>query len=323
MIAGADWQDFAPPKARGFGRPFALAIVAHLLLVAALTLGVQWKRDAPATTVEAELWSAVPIAAAPKLVEAAPPPPPPPPPPTAPTPAPPAPVVVKAPDADIALQQTRKRQEEQKRLAAQQLEQQKLAQEKLTREKRLQEKKLALDKKREQDLKLAQDKKKREDEAKRLEEDEKKRLLAQKARQEAVKAQQHAALEKQETIKMEILRKDNLQRMAGLAGATGAANATGKAQRASGPSASYGSRVSAIVKPNIVFIEDTQDNPVALVEVRTAPDGTIVKRSLLKSSGNKAWDDAVLKAIDKTAVLPRDIDGTVPSLLEINFRRRD
>jgi len=31
----------------------------------------------------------------------------------------------------------------------------------------------------------------------------------------------------------------------------------------------------------------------------------------------------VLKAIDKTSVLPRDIDGTVPQLLEINFRRRD
>lgn len=320
MNANADWQDFAPPKAGGFGRPFALAIVAHLLLVAALTLGVQWKRSAPTMTVEAELWSAVPMAAAPKLVEA--PAPPPAPPPPAPTPAPPAPVV-KAPDADIALQQARKQLEQEKRLAAQQLEQQKLAQEKLLQEKHLLEKKLALEKKREQDLKLAQDRKKREEETRRLEEDEKKRQLAQKLRQEAVKAQQQAALEKQEAIKLEILRKDNLQRMAGLAGATGAANATGKAQRASGPSASYGSRVSAIVKPNIVFIEDTGDNPVALVEVRTAPDGTIVKRSLLKSSGNKAWDEAVLKAIDKTAVLPRDIDGTVPPLLEINFRRRD
>jgi colicin import membrane protein len=111
--------------------------------------------------------------------------------------------------------------------------------------------------------------------------------------------------------------------MAGLAGATGGPSATGTAQRASGPSSSYGGRVSAMVKPNIVFIEDTQDNPVALVEVRAAPDGTIVGRKLVKSSGNKAWDEAVLKAIDKTSVLPRDIDGTVPPLLEINFRRRD
>ncbi len=157
----------------------------------------------------------------------------------------------------------------------------------------------------------------------RLEDEEKKRQLAQKAKQDALKAQQQAALEKKESIKLEILRKDNLQRMAGLAGATGGPSATGTAQRASGPSASYGSRVSAIVKPNIVFIEDTQENPVADVEVRVAPDGTIVGRKLIKGSGNKAWDEAVLKAIDKTAVLPRDVDGTVPPQLVISFRRRD
>ncbi len=326
MNATADWKDFAPPKANGMGRAFALAIVAHLVLVAALTLGVQWKRDAPVTTVEAELWSAVPKAAAPKLVEAAPPPPP------APNPVakppPPAPVV-KTPDADIALEREKQQKlEQEKQLAAEKLAQQKLAQEKLAKEKLAmdkleQEKKLALEKKRQQDLKLAQEKKAQEEEAKRREEDEKKRALALKAKQDALKAQQQAALEKQESIKLEILRKDNLQRMAGLAGATGGAASAGTAQRASGPSGSYGSRVSAIVKPNIVFIDDTRDNPVALVEVRTAPDGTIVGRKLIKGSGNKAWDEAVLKAIDKTSVLPRDTDGTVPPLLEINFRRRD
>ncbi len=321
MNSTAEWLDFAPPKARGMGRALALAIAAHLILVAALTMGVQWKRDAPAISVEAELWSAIPKAAAPKLVEAPPPPPP------APTPAakplPPAPAPT-TPDADIALQrQKQKRLEQDKRLAAEKLEQQKLAQEKLAKDKHEQEKKLALEKKRQQDLKLAQEKKAQDEEAKLREEEDKKRALALKAKQEALKAQQQAMLEKQESIKLEILRKDNLQRMAGLAGATGGAASAGTAQRASGPSGGYGSRVSATVKPNIVFIEDTQDNPEALVEVRVAPDGTIVGRKLKKSSGNKAWDDAVLKAIDKTAVLPRDVDGTVPPLLEINFRRRD
>ncbi len=318
MNATADWLDFAPPKARGLGRAFALAIVAHLVLVAALTLGVQWKRDAPATTVEAELWSAIPKAAAPKLVEAAPPPPP------APTP------VVTPATAGACAQDARRRHRTGAREAAAVgageatgASWKKLAQEKLAKDKLEQEKKLALEKKRQQDLKLAQEKKAQAQEAKRREEDEKKRALALKAKQDALKAQQQAALEKQESIKREILRKDNLQRMAGLAGATGGAASAGTAQRASGPSGSYGGRVSAIVKPNIVFIDDTRDNPVALVEVRTAPDGTIVGRKMLKGSGNKAWDDAVLKAIDKTAVLPRDTDGTVPPLLEINFRRRD
>ena len=119
------------------------------------------------------------------------------------------------------------------------------------------------------------------------------------------------------------MRSDNLQRMAGLAGATGGATATGAAQKSSGPSGTYASRVSASGKPNIVFTEDPADNPTALVEVRAAPDGTITGRKLLKTSGNKAWDDAVLRAIDKTAQLPRDVDGSVPALLEISFRRRD
>ena len=322
MNASADWLDFAPPKPRGFGRAFALAIAAQLVLVAALTLGVQWKRDAPATAVEAELWSAVPKAAAPKLVEAPPPPPPAPTPAAKPPPPTPAPLT---PDADIALEREKEKLEQEKRLTAKKLAQEKLAQEKLAKEKREQEKKLALEQKRQQDLKLAQDKKAKEEEAKRREEEEKKRALASKAKQDALKAQQQVALEKQESIKQEILRKDNLQRMVGLAGATGGAASAGTAQRASGPSGGYSSRISAIIKANIVFIEDTRDNPVAEVEVHVAPDGTIIKNKsrMLKSSGNKAWDEAVLKAIDKTATLPRDTDGTVQPLLVIEFRRRD
>ena len=34
-------------------------------------------------------------------------------------------------------------------------------------------------------------------------------------------------------------------------------------------------------------------------------------------------DEAVLRAIDKTEVLPRDTDGRVPPSLEISFRPRD
>lgn len=295
LNASADWMDFAPPRTRGLGRALALAILAHLVLVAALTLGVQWRRDAPMTTVEAELWAAIPKPAAPRQVE---------PPPAPPAPAaPPAPrATPKTPDADIALEQEKQRKAQEKLQAQRALEQQRQEQRKRAQEQRAQE------------LKVAQEKKKREDERRRQE-------VA--ARQEAVRAQQQAAQEKKEAIVLETLRKDNLQRIAGMAGATGGAAASGSAQRASGPSGSYAARVSASVKPNIVYIEDSSANPVALVEVRAAPDGSIVSRRLLKGSGNKAWDEAVLRAIDKTAVLPRDVDGTVPPLLEINFRRRD
>lgn len=117
--------------------------------------------------------------------------------------------------------------------------------------------------------------------------------------------------------------KEYIWRMTGLADASGAPSATGSALRSSGYSASYAGRIITRVKPNIVFTEDISNNPSAEVEVRTASDGTIVTRRLLQSSGNKGWDEAVLKALDKTEVLPRDIDGRVPSALIINFRARD
>jgi colicin import membrane protein len=69
--------------------------------------------------------------------------------------------------------------------------------------------------------------------------------------------------------------------------------------------------------------DEIPGNPSADVEVRCAPDGAIVGRRLVKSSGNKEWDDAVLRALDRTEVLPRDTDGRVPSSMVIAFRPRE
>lgn len=269
MHAAADRLEFAPPATPGLVRALGLALLAHALLLAALTWGVNWKRQIDAVAVEAELWSALPQQAAPKPEE----------PPMAPPELPPVPQVApRVPDADIALEREKKR-----------IKQDKLEAEKLKKEK------LALEKKQ------AEEKKKKELEA--------------KAR-DKLKAQEEAKL-------AEKRRQDNIQRMTGLAGANGSPSATGSAQRSAGPSASYAGRIVARVKPNIVFTEDIVGNPSATVEVRTAPDGTIIGRKLLKPSGVKSWDEAVLKALDKTEVLPRDVDGRVPSALEITFRPRD
>jgi colicin import membrane protein len=115
--------------------------------------------------------------------------------------------------------------------------------------------------------------------------------------------------------------------MAGLAGSptngNGAAGSTGTAAQSSGPSPGYGGRIRARIKPNITYTDTVSGNPTAEVEVRTSPDGTIISRKLTQSSGIKSWDDAVLNAIDKTEVLPRDVDGRVPSSLVISFRPKD
>ena len=154
--------------------------------------------------------------------------------------------------------------------------------------------------------------------------EQKKLEVAKKAADENAKLAAAKLKQEQEDAKQrEALRQENLKRMAGLAGATGAPDATGTALRSAGPSASYAGKIVARVKPNIVFVEAAAGNPVAEVEVRAAPDGTIVGRKIVKSSGLKAWDDAVLKAIDKTDRLPRDTDGRVPSTLIISFRPKD
>jgi len=287
MHTAIDRLEFAPPSTAGLLRSLALAVLAHAFLLAALTWGVHWKNDAVNVTAEAELWSALPQEAAPKLVET-------PPEPVAPVPAPPAPVQAQPtlPNIDIALAQEKLRlkQEKDKQQALEKLQHEKL----LLEKKQLQEQ-------RDKEKKAAE---------------EKKKIDQDKRRKEALQNQQDAK-------KLQVQRDANLKRITGLAGATGAPGATGNALHASGPSASYAGRIRARIKPNIVFTEAITGNPVADVEVRTAPDGTIVSRKLTQASGIKSWDEAVLKAIDKTEVLPRDLDGRVPPVLTISFRPKD
>ena len=165
---------------------------------------------------------------------------------------------------------------------------------------------------------------KAEREKERLEKLDKQKQLADDKKRQAQEAQRkQEALEKASAQAAEARRQENIRRMQGLAGATGGENATGTALRNSGPSGSYGGKVAAKVRPNIVYPDAIAGNPRAVVQVRAAPDGTIVGKKLIQSSGNKAWDDAVLRALDKTESLPRDVDGRVPSTLEIGFRPQD
>ena len=95
--------------------------------------------------------------------------------------------------------------------------------------------------------------------------------------------------------------------------------AAGAAGAATAPSPGYSGRVAVRLKANIAMAEGFPGNLEAVVEVQTVADGTIVGRKLLRSSGNGRWDDTVLKAIDRTEVLPRDTDGRVPPVLTISI----
>jgi len=263
----------------------AMALAAHAALLLALTVGVDWRTHSP-DVVSAELWASVPQSAAPPPVEAPAPTPAPAPPPV-PAPTPPSPPVGRAeppppaPDITVERERERKKAEAERKLAEAE----------------------ALKKKAEADkLKLEEDRKKREQ---------------QQAQREA--AQKAAA--KAEDDRLAQQREENLRRMMGQAGTTpGTTGSTGSAAQNASPSATYAGRVKAAVRPNIVFTGMAEFNAAAEVEVTAAPGGSIIARRLIKSSGYKDWDEAVLRAIDKTRALPRDTDGRVPATLIIAFR---
>ncbi len=304
MPSAADRLDLAPQPEPGALRSFGLALLVHALLIGALTWGINWKHSDPDLSFEAELWSSVPQDAAPKLVEAPPAPPPPPPPPPQPEPVVKAPPPPPEPDVDIALEREKKRKLELKKKEAE-----------LAKAKAEQEKLKALQAKKDKEQKAKEDLAKRKAE-------EAKKLEAKKA-EDKKQDVKDAEKKKLADAAAEKLRQDNIKRAMGLAGATGGADAKGTALKASGPSASYGGKVRAKVKPNIFFTDDISGNPTAEVEVRSGPDGTILSQRLIKSSGNKAWDDAVIKAIIRTETMPKDVDGRVPTPMILEFRPKD
>ncbi len=255
MPAIADRLDFYPPRPQGTGRAMSLALLAHLFLAGALTWGVSWKREATVTTVEAELWSALPQQAAPKLVE---------------VPQPPAPKAETPPEPPLPKAPA-----------------------------------ITVEKEKPKPTPKAEPKPQPKPEPQPLAKPN-----------PAIEAKKLAEQKEAERLK-------NIERIAGLAGASGAPSAQGTAVQSSGPSSSYAGLIKGRVRPNLVFPGNVSGNPMVSVEVRLAPDGTVLGRPrVLKPSGNKEWDEAVVRAFEKTEVLPRD-GGKIWSPLVIDWRVND
>jgi colicin import membrane protein len=313
--------------------PIAIALGVHALLVVALAWGIAWKNDATPASFEVEVWSPEALRAAPKAEpQPEPEPPEPEPPKPAPEPAPEPPKPEPAPppppppppkaapsgpsDAEIALEKAKKKKAAEEALALKKAKEQ-AAKEQAAKEKAAKEKAAK--------EKAAKEKAAKEKAAK----EEAERVRAQKAAEEkaakerAAKekaAQEKAEREAAEQALKERFRKEQIERMTNLAGK---ADDTGSAKKASGPSATYAGKVVAAVRPNIIFPGTVNGNPSAEVEVTTLPTGEILGRKLVRSSGDPDWDTAVLRAIDRTQRLPRDVDGRIPSPMIIAFRPKD
>lgn len=343
-----------PPSADSLRIGTSVALLAHAGLIAALAFGVAWKREEIAT-VSAELWAAVPQQAAPAAPPPAPVPrvkaePVAPPPAPAPAPEPPAPVVKPPPpppapapkvvepppppaprEADIAREKADKRRreaEEAEKLAriekARQDKAEKAAQDKEREKERAKEREREKAEQKEADKQAAL---KKEAERKAAEKAAEK-AAAKEAEKAAAAEKAKAAAQQEKTAKA---REDNLKRLQKQLGegsddaapptpsraTPGTGSGGGNAAQSSGPSAGYAGRLRAYLKPKLVYTGRNIGSTPAVVRLRVAPDGTILSRELIKSSGQADWDQAVLDAIDRAGVVPRDTDSRVPPVIDI------
>ena len=106
----------------------------------------------------------------------------------------------------------------------------------------------------------------------------------------------------------------SLRGMAAKDGGTGGSVGSGVGGGGNAPPG-WSDKVIKKVRANITFNADSfKGNKQTVVQVRLAPDGAILSRTMTASSGDNAWDQAVLSAIDATQSLPRDDNGQFPTL---------
>ncbi len=314
-----------PARERGTRRAFMLAVLMHVLLALFLYHGMQWQNSMPAGA-EAELWSSVPEMAVRRRSVVAPPPP------VAATPAP----LPKDDQAEIALQQ-KKRREQQAARAAQLLEQQRAAQlqaqqaEAEAQRLAAQKEKMAEQTRRQHAEKLKRQRAEQQELARQKQQEERiaetrAQAKAEKNAAEAqVKAAKKAAAAKTVAAKTQRdqERGGRLAQLQGLAGSGEglAKEGTGRGSGGTAASPGYPDKVRRRVKPNIAFDESARATSlVTVVAVRCSPSGDVLSTSIVQKSGNSAWDEAVLRAIQKSSPLPPDIQGTTPSHIKITFR---
>lgn len=283
-----------PREADRWGPGVAMAFGVHLMLVAALALGVRWKLHNP-EAIEAEVWSEIPKAVAPadvpappveqpieKAAESVPPVETPPP--------------LQEPIPELAVAKKQPKKERKKAKAHEPVETFETTPPKASKKP---EKK--------------PEKKVEKPPAKVV---EVKKTPAPPVKPVASKVTSPDGTA-QAVAEREARHKAQLQRMMNELGALGSSESS------AGPSASYAGRIRARIKPRIVFTDNVSGNPTAVVEVRCGPNGNILARKLIESSGVPRWDEAVLRAIDATEVLPVDESGKVPPVMQIAFRPND
>jgi colicin import membrane protein len=260
-----------PMAGRSVG--LVLTVLAHGLLLLALTLAVSWRASTP-SPVEAELWAEVPSAAPPVAVE----PPQPPQPPVE-----PIKPVVKPPEPRTEPKPSRAEQDAQ------------IATEKAKREKEREE----VEKKRKE---------------------EEKKLAEKKAEQER---REREAKETKQKEKETQLAREEAQRQQNLARMMKDVNKQSPGPTSSDFGADYSGQIQKRIRDNTDFPANVEGNRAAEVEIRLTSDGRILGQRILKSSGNTAFDEAILRGVERAGSMPRNRDGVAPSPIIATIRARE
>ena len=260
----------APAKISGRWPALLLAIVVNAAFIGVLFFSVRWQNRQPAP-VTAELY-APPVKAPVVEQPVAPPEPtpavdPPPPPVTKPDPTPPPPKAAPKPEPKAEKPDPRAADIARQAKA----EEERKAKETAERDRKEREKKEA---ERREAEKKKQDEQKRVAEARERQSREAAELKAQAEREKAARDAQQKAAE-----------------------ADAAARSRAEAD--------YIRRIQAKVKGNVTLPPDMSGNPEAIFEVVQLPTGEIIDAVLKKSSGVRAYDEAVARAIQKSSPLPR------------------
>jgi len=264
-------------------RSIALAALVHVILLSFLWVGVSWQNKATNET-EAELWDMTTREAAPKPVPV------------------PEPIIEEKPKEPVPVKEEM-RQEDPEIVLAQE------------KKRKLLEKKKEEEHKRE----LAEKKRKEEQQEKLAEQKRKEEKLVQ----EAVEKKKLLAKEKEKTDK---LFKDELDRgRKQLANAGSGGN--GAAEKSTGNNRgdpSYAAKLSSIVKTNTSYTGTALGNPQVEYSISLLPDGSLrgaIRK--IKSSGDLAFDEAVARAIERSAPFPKDKSGQVPANFTLTQKMKE
>jgi colicin import membrane protein len=298
--------------ARGKWTALMLALFVNLLFIAVLVFSVSWQNRAP-EAVTAELYAPPVSMPKPPVVTPSPPRPeplpvpkaePPPEPTPMPKPAPPAVDKPDARDAEIALKARR----EAERRQQEQVERE--------REKREAEAKAKADERRQAELRQRQA---QQLEAMRAQAEREARQRTQADRESQLRAQ----AERESQLRAQAERESQLRAQAEQEARGRAAQAAAGAAR-NKSQLDWIDKIRSRIRGYIILPPDIPGNPEAIFDVVQLPTGEIIDVKLRKSSGVRAYDDAVQRAILKASPLPRPVPADLfQRNLELRFRPLD